>query len=65
MIMEVDELRKKTRDELLEALSVELKQQFKLRIQKSSGEFNQTHLIKLSRRNVAKIKTVMTEKAGG
>ena len=63
--MEVDELRKKTRDELLEALSVELKQQFKLRIQKSSGEFNQTHLIKLSRRNVAKIKTVMTEKAGG
>ncbi|MAJ86941.1 MAG: 50S ribosomal protein L29 [Cellvibrionales bacterium TMED148] len=63
--MEVDELRKKTSDELLEALSIELKEQFKLRIQKSSGEFNQTHLIKLSRRNVAKIKTVMTEKAGG
>ena len=63
--MEVDELRKKTSDELLEALSIELKEQFKLRIQKSSGEFNQTHLIKLSRRKVAKIKTVMTEKAGG
>ena len=63
--MEVDELRKKTSDELLEALGVELKEQFKLRIQKSSGEFNQTHLMKLSRRNVAKIKTVMTEKAGG
>ena len=62
--MQVDELRQKTSEELAEALTVELKEQFKLRMQKSSGEFNQTHLIKLSRRNVAKIKTVMIEKAG-
>ena len=62
--MKVDELRQKTSDELLEALNTELKEQFRLRMQKSSGEFNQTHLLKLSRRNVAKIKTVMTEKTG-
>lgn len=62
--MKVDELRQKTSDELVEALNAELKEQFKLRMQKSSGEFNQTHLLKLSRRNVAKIKTVMTEKTG-
>ena len=62
--MKVDELRQKTSDELLEALTTELKEQFRLRMQKSSGEFNQTHLLKLSRRNVAKIKTVMTEKTG-
>lgn len=62
--MKVDELRQKTSDELVEALNTELKEQFKLRMQKSSGEFNQTHLLKLSRRNVAKIKTVMTEKTG-
>ena len=62
--MKVDELRQKTSDELVEALNTELKEQFKLRMQKSSGEFNQTHLLKLSRRNVAKIKTVMTEKIG-
>ena len=57
-------MRQKTSDELVEALNTELKEQFKLRMQKSSGEFNQTHLLKLSRRNVAKIKTVMTEKTG-
>ncbi|MAA54895.1 MAG: 50S ribosomal protein L29 [Porticoccaceae bacterium] len=62
--MKVDELRQKTSDELVEALNAELKEQFRLRMQKSSGEFNQTHLLKLSRRNVAKIKTVMTEKTG-
>ena len=62
--MKADELRQKTSDELLEALNTELKEQFRLRMQKSSGEFNQTHLLKLSRRNVAKIKTVMTEKTG-
>ena len=62
--MKVDELRQKTSDELVEALSAELKEQFRLRMQKSSGEFNQTHLLKLFRRNVAKIKTVMTEKTG-
>ena len=62
--MKVDALRQKTSDELVEALNTELKEQFRLRMQKSSGEFNQTHLLKLSRRNVAKIKTVMTEKSG-
>ena len=62
--MKVDELRQKTSDELVEALNTELKEQFRLRMQKSSGEFKQTHMLKLSRRNVAKIKTVMTEKTG-
>ena len=61
--MKVNELRKKSSDELEEVLGDELKQQFKLRMQKSTGQFSQTHLIKMARRNVAKIKTVMKEKA--
>ena len=62
--MKVTELREKSSDQLEEVLSAELKQQFKLRMQKSTGQFSQTHLIKLARRNVAKIRTVMKEKAG-
>ena len=61
--MKVNELRKKSSDELEEVLDAELKQQFKLRMQKSTGQFSQTHLIKMARRNVAKIQTVMKEKA--
>jgi len=51
-------------DELKTELNSELQAQFKLRMQKSTGQLNQTHLLKQSRRNVARIKTVLRQKAG-
>jgi large subunit ribosomal protein L29 len=42
----------------------ELKQQFKLRMQLSTGQLNESHLVKSTRRNIARIKTALTQKAG-
>ena len=50
--------------ELQAALGDELKQQFKLRMQLSTGQLNESHLVKLARKNIARIKTAMNEKAG-
>ena len=41
-----------------------LRAQFNLRIQKSTGQLNQTHTIKQVRRDIARVKTVLNEKAG-
>jgi len=62
--MKTQELNEKTVDELNEVLLKELKEQFKLRMQKSTGQLNQTHLLKQTRRNIARIKTVLGQKAG-
>ena len=51
-------------DELKTELLSELQAQFKLRMQKSTGQLNQTHLLKQTRRNIARIKTVLRQKAG-
>jgi large subunit ribosomal protein L29 len=51
-------------DELKSELNSELQSQFKLRMQKSTGQLNQTHLLKQTRRNIARIKTVLRQKAG-
>lgn len=64
MIMKSSELREKSLDELNEALADELKKQFKLRMQLATGQLTETHLVKLARRNAAKIKTVLNQKAG-
>ena len=45
-------------------LGDELKQQFKLRMQLSTGQLNESHLVKATRRNIARIKTAMAQKAG-
>lgn len=62
--MNATELNEKTVDELKTQLIEELKEQFNLRMQKSSGQLNQTHLLKQTRRNIARIKTVLNHKAG-
>lgn len=41
-----------------------LKDQFNLRMQKASGQLAQTHLLGKVRRDIARVKTVLTEKAG-
>ena len=62
-VVDVSELREKTADELKDILLSTLNEQFKLRMQSSSSDQQiQPHLIKEARRNIARIKTVMTEK---
>jgi|TARA_B100001059_G_C17459650_1_gene391494 large subunit ribosomal protein L29 len=62
--MKASELREKSVDELQVALNDELKQQFKLRMQLATGQLNESHLVKLTRKNIARIKTAINEKAG-
>mgnify|MGYP005678628113 CR=1 FL=1 len=64
MNMKSADLREKNIEELQGALGDELKQQFKLRMQSSTGQLNESHLVKVTRRNIARIKTVMAQKAG-
>lgn len=57
------ELREKSVDELKTILISCLDEQFRLRMQSSSSEQQiQPHLIKMARRNIARIKTVLNEK---
>jgi large subunit ribosomal protein L29 len=58
------ELKDKSVAELQTQLEELLSDQFKLRMQKSTGQLGQSHLIKLTRRNIARVKTVLAQKAG-
>ena len=62
--MKSNELREKSVEELKAALGDELKSQFKLRMQHATGQLNESHKVKETRRNIARIKTLLTEKAG-
>ncbi|MCR6652643.1 MAG: 50S ribosomal protein L29 [Cellvibrionaceae bacterium] len=62
--MKAKDLKEKTVDELNAELITQLQAQFKLRMQASTGQLNQTHLLKQSRRDIARIKTVLQQKAG-
>lgn len=62
--MNTAELREKSVDELSQELLGLLKDQFSLRMQKSSGQLAQTHLLGQVRRDIARVKTLINEKAG-
>ncbi|MBQ0712095.1 MAG: 50S ribosomal protein L29 [Porticoccus sp.] len=62
--MKANEYREKSVDELNQELNGQLEQQFKLRMQASTGQLGQSHKIKEARNNIARIKTVLNEKAG-
>ncbi len=62
--MKASELREKSVDELKTEMLANLEEQFKLRMQASSGQQVKTHLFKETRRNVARIKTILNQKAG-
>ena len=62
--MKATELREKSVEELNGELLTQLKDQFKLRMQAATGQLGQTHLLQKSRRNIARIKTVLNQKAG-
>ena len=62
--MKVEEIRKKTNDQLKTDLSNLHKESFNLRFQKSSGQLENTSRIFKVRRLIARIKTIMNEKLG-
>lgn len=62
--MIASELRKKTLIELKDELLAKLKELFNLRTQKSIGQTTQTHQFKMVKREIARIKTVLSEKEG-
>lgn len=55
-------LREKSKEELEAELEKNLQDGFKLRLQKSTGQLKTTHMLKATRRSIARIKTLLTSK---
>lgn len=62
--MKASELREKSVEELNGVLLEQLKEQFKLRLQASTGQLSQSHLLSQVRKDIARIKTALSQKAG-
>jgi len=62
--MKASELREKSVDDLNNELLALLREQFNLRMQNGSGQLSRPHQMKDVRRNIARVKTVLNEKAG-
>ena len=62
--MNASELREKTLDELNEILLSLREEQFRLRLQHSTEQLGQTHLLRLNQKDIARVKTVRNEKTG-
>lgn len=62
--MKANDLRAKSVEELNKEILRLRKEQLKFRIQQSTGQLGQPHLIRQVRRDVARIKTMLAQKAG-
>jgi large subunit ribosomal protein L29 len=62
--MKAKDLHEKSVDQLQSTLGEEQEAQFKLRMQQATGQLTETHKVKETRRNIARLKTVITQKAG-
>ena len=62
--MKANDLRQKGVEELNQELLGLLREQFNLRMQKGTGQLSQPHRVKAVRRDIARIKTVLEQKAG-
>ncbi len=60
--MRASELRGKDISELQEELFGLLKEQFNLRMQRGSGQLARPHQMKVVRRDIARVKTILREK---
>ena len=63
--MNAEDLKTKTEDELVKLLLDTRKNQFNLRFQRSGGTLENTSEIRKVRRNIARIKTFLTQKQNG
>lgn len=61
--MNASELRGKSVDELKQELQGLLREQFNLRMQKGTGQLSRPDQVRKVRRNIARVKTVINEKA--
>ena len=61
--MEASELREKSVDELNEELVALRREQFNLRMQQATGELGKNHEHRRVRKDIARVKTVLNEKA--
>lgn len=61
--MSAAEYKDKSVEELNEELISLLREQFNLRMQHTTGQLEKTDQLKKVRRNIARVKTIMTEKA--
>jgi large subunit ribosomal protein L29 len=63
--MKASELRGKSVDELKQELQSLLKAQFSLRMQKATQQLANTSQIGKTRRDIARVRTLLTEKGNG
>ena len=63
--MKAEELRSMTADQLDDQLVKLKKEQFNLRFQRASGQLENTSRVREVRRDIARIKTVQTQKRNG
>ena len=63
--MKASDLRPRTNDQLKEELGSLRKEAFNLRFQKAGGQLQKTGRARQVRRDIARIKTVLGEKAAG
>jgi large subunit ribosomal protein L29 len=61
--MKAGELRSKSTDELNQELQSLLRAQFNLRMQKATQQLNNTSQIRKVRRDIARVRTVLNQKA--
>lgn len=62
--MKVNELREKSVDELNQQLIELRKEQLSMRLQAATGQLGETHKVRQVRRDVARVKTLIAQKAG-
>jgi len=62
--MKASELREKSSEDLQKELLNLREEQFRLRMQKATGQLAQTHLLRQNQRNIARVKTVLGEGSG-
>ncbi len=61
--MDASDLRAKTESQLVEQLAQLEKERFNLRFQAASGQLENTARVRLVRRDIARVKTILREKA--
>lgn len=62
--MKAADLREKSTEQLNEQLLGLLREEFQLRMQKATSQLSQTHLLGKVKRDIARIKTVLSQQAG-
>jgi large subunit ribosomal protein L29 len=62
--LEIKDLRAKSVKELNDVLAGLQNDQYKYRLQKNTGQLGQSHLLGSVKRDIARVKTLISEKAG-